>query len=38
MRDIILAVYDTYLQDAARKQWQSPPADRVAIPDDELPF
>jgi hypothetical protein len=38
MRDIILAVYDTHLQDAARNQWRSPSADRVAIPDDELPF
>jgi hypothetical protein len=38
MRDIILAVYDTHLQDAAREQRQSPPADRVTIPDDELPF
>ena len=38
MRDIILAVYRTHLQDAARKQWQSPPADRAVIPDDELPF
>jgi hypothetical protein len=38
MRDIILAVYRTQIQDAARKQWQSPPADRVVIPDDELPF
>ena len=38
MRDIILAVYRTHLQDAARKQWQSPPADRAVIPDDEPPF
>jgi hypothetical protein len=38
MRDIILAVYDTHIQDAAREQWQSPLADRVTIPDDELPF
>jgi hypothetical protein len=37
MRDIILAVYRSDLQDAARKQVQSP-ADRVAIPDNELPF
>ena len=36
MRDIILAVYHSELQDAAR-QGQSPP-DRVAIQDDELPF
>jgi hypothetical protein len=38
MRDIILAVYATQLEDAARERWQSPPDDRVAIPDDELPF
>jgi hypothetical protein len=38
MRDIILAVYDTHLQDAAREQWQSPLADRVTIQDDELSF
>jgi hypothetical protein len=38
MRDIILAVYDTRLQDAVREQQRAPPADRVAIPDDELPF
>ena len=37
MRDVILAAYCTQLQDAARKQRQSP-ADRVVIPDDELPF
>ena len=38
MRDIILAVYATQLEDAARERWQSPPDDRVVIPDDELPF
>jgi hypothetical protein len=38
MRDIILAVYATHLEDAARKRWQSPPTEPVAIPDDELPF
>jgi hypothetical protein len=38
MRDIILAVYVTQLEDAARERWQSPPDDRVVIPDDELPF
>jgi hypothetical protein len=38
MRDIILAVYATQLGDAARERWQSPPDDRVVIPDDELPF
>jgi hypothetical protein len=37
MRDIILTVYRSELQDAARQQGQSP-TDRVAIPDDELPF
>jgi hypothetical protein len=38
MRDIILAVYRTRIQGAARKQWQSSPVDRAVIPDDELPF
>jgi hypothetical protein len=38
MRDIILAVYGTHIEDAAQKRWQAPPDDRVAIPDDELPF
>jgi hypothetical protein len=38
MRDIILGVYGTHIQDQARQQCQSTPADRVAIPDDELPF
>ncbi len=38
MRDIILAVYATQIQDAARERWQTPPADPVVIPDDELPF
>ena len=37
MRDVMLAAYCTQLQDAARKQRQAP-ADRVVIPDDELPF
>lgn len=37
MRDIILAVYRSELQDAARQQGQYP-TDRAAIPDDELPF
>lgn len=37
MRDIILAVYQSELQDAARQQGQSP-TDRVVIPDNELPF
>ena len=37
MRDVILATYCTQLQEAARKQRQSP-ADRMVIPDDELPF
>ncbi len=38
MRDIILAVYGTHLQDAAREQRQSPPAEEGVIPDDEMPF
>ena len=38
MRDIILAVYSTHIQDALRQQCQPPPVDRVVIPDDELPF
>jgi hypothetical protein len=38
MRDIILAVYSTHLQDEAQKRWQSPTDDRAVIPDDEVPF
>jgi hypothetical protein len=38
MRDVIGAVYGTHIQDAVRQQRQSPPAERVVIPDDELPF
>ena len=38
MRDIILAVYGTHIQDAARQRGQSALTDRVVIPDDELPF
>ena len=38
MRTTILALYGTGIQDEARRQWQSPPVDRVVIPDDELPF
>jgi hypothetical protein len=38
MRTAILAVHGTHIQDEARRQGQAPPADRVIIPDDELPF
>jgi len=38
MRDIVLAVYGTHLEDASRKQWHSPTDNPVVIPDDELPF
>ncbi|MGD0107717.1 MAG: hypothetical protein ABSC06_27320 [Rhodopila sp.] len=38
MRDIVLAVYRTDIQDAARQRCQFTPAEPVAIPDDELPF
>jgi len=38
MRDIILAVYSTHIQDALQQQYQPSPVDRVVIPDDELPF
>jgi len=38
MRDIVLAVYGTQIQDAARQQCQIPAHNRVVIPDDELPF
>ena len=38
MRDLILAVYATQLQDAARERRQSPPTQPAVIPDDELPF
>ena len=38
MRDIILAVYGSHIQDAARQRCQPALTDRVIIPDDELPF
>ncbi len=38
VRDIILAVYGTQIEDAAREQLQSVSAEPVTIPDDELPF
>jgi hypothetical protein len=38
MRDIIIAVYGTQIEAAAREQWPPQPAEPVAIPDDELPF
>lgn len=38
MRDIILGVYGTHIQDAARQRCQSPLIQPVVIPDDELPF
>jgi len=38
MRDIVLAVYRIHIQDAARQRGQSTLAERVVIPDDELPF
>ena len=38
MRDIILGVYGTSIQDAARQRCRSAPTERVVIPDDELPF
>ena len=38
MRDIILGVYGTHIQDAARQRCQSAPTEWVLIPDDELLF
>ena len=38
MRDIVLAVYATHIDDAARKQWQSPTDNPAVVPDDDLPF
>ncbi len=38
MRDIILAVYASQIEDAARQRWPSPPTRPAVIPDDELPF
>ena len=38
MRDIILAVYGTHIQDAARQRCQFRQPEPVVIPDDELPF
>ena len=38
MRNIILAVYGTHIQDAARQRCQPALTEPVAIADDELPF
>jgi hypothetical protein len=38
VRDIILAVYGTHIQDASRQRSQFTPAEPAVIPDDELPF
>ena len=38
MREIILGVYGTHIQDAACKRGQSALTERVVIPDDKLPF
>ena len=38
MRDIILGVYRTHIQDAARERGQSALTKPMVIPDDELPF
>jgi hypothetical protein len=38
MRDIILGVYGTHIQEAARQRSRSALTERVIIPDDELPF
>ena len=38
MREIILRVYATHIQDAARERGQSALTKPVVIPDDELPF
>ena len=38
IRDIILAVYSTDIQEAARQQCQPSHAEKPFVPDDELPF
>jgi hypothetical protein len=38
IRDIILAIYCTQIQDAYRREYQPPPTEKPVIPDDELPF
>jgi hypothetical protein len=38
MRDIILGVYGTHIQNAALQRGQPALTERVAITDDELPF
>jgi hypothetical protein len=38
MRDIILGVYGTHIQDMARQRGPSALTERVIIPDNELPF
>ena len=38
VRDIILAVYGTHIQDAARQRCQPALTEPVVIADDELPF
>lgn len=38
MRDLIANIYGPKLTEAAREQYQSPPADPLIISDDDLPF
>jgi hypothetical protein len=38
IRDVILAVYSSQIQEAARQQSQQAHAENAVIPDDELPF
>jgi hypothetical protein len=38
IRDIVLAVYGTEIQDAYRQECQATLAEKPVIPDDELPF
>ena len=38
MRDLIAAFYGPQLTEAARHNAQTPPADPLVIPEDELPF
>jgi hypothetical protein len=38
MRTIILAAYQTQIQDQAQRHQQSPILERDFIPDDEIPF
>ena len=38
MRNTLLGIYGTHIQEAARQRYQSASTEQLVIPDDELPF